>query len=127
MKPQANLPAVHVLTFSADISGGEERGKMQAIEADNLLATTAVGLPAELEEQRIGLEWDDTVIVLIVVVPENPAANWRAERRLLDPFDQGPGRVKGEFVVCHGKYVGGALIWKLLRRAHMNLKMITTS
>jgi hypothetical protein len=58
MKPQANLRAGHAVALSADICRGNEGGKMEAIQADDLFATAGVGLPAELENEWVGGEWE---------------------------------------------------------------------
>jgi len=88
MEPQPNLRAVHVVAFSADIPGGEESGKMEAVEADDLFAAAGVGLPAELEDYWIGGERDDAVIVLIVVVAENPPADVGAGRVVIEALNE---------------------------------------
>jgi hypothetical protein len=72
----------------AHVAGGQQRGEVEAIPADQLLAGVRRCLPPEFDVHRIIREADDTVIVLAVIIAEHPAPRVNPRRERIEALHQ---------------------------------------
>lgn len=88
------------ICLEADVAALEELGEVKAVQPDHLFAAARIGLPPQFEQQRILEKRHAAMIVLLIVVAEDPSAAL-ANRALVNSFHQSADGLQWEFVFCH--------------------------